>query len=291
MTVPEVSSLAACSADNRVVATLRRGGGGDALVVHDRAAATSRTIWTPADEGELGCGAAVSSIAISSDGRVLAFVTTVPALAAADGGLTLDPSADLHLYDVAARRRVRFGASGELDGLLASVPLIREVALSADGGRLGFIAERRRGAPGQAEAFVYDRIACDLVQASPAGIGRCTALRISGDGRSLFFAAGARGELHACDLLGGGSAPLALALGDGARPRAAAYSVSHDGRFVTLATADGARRLDRATGAVARCDARLADRRAALDRPRAAAPAARPSGCGARRGTRFAAFA
>ena len=66
MTVPQVSSLAACSADNRVIATLRRGGGGDALLVHDRAAATARTIWTPADEGELGCGAGVSSIARQS---------------------------------------------------------------------------------------------------------------------------------------------------------------------------------------------------------------------------------
>ena len=267
MMVPEARAAGVAGAGKLVAYARRSEANGSELVVYDRSLATGRVIWAAAAEGEPG--ASIDDIAISADGGLIAFV--VSAGESGDAGLTINPYADLHLYDAATGRRTRFGAAGELDSILGTVPLIREVALSEDGERIAFVAEKMRGFPGQADVFVHDRRAGLLAQVNPVSLSPCANLAISGDGDSVFFTDAANGRLHVHDLASARTRALPITI---PQAFAARYSVSDDGRFISFTAAafgeQGEIRLfDRRTGAVE--DPRSAASRAPTQRAYAAA--------------------
>ena len=220
---------------------------GSELVVYDRTRGAAEVVWSAADEDEPG--ASIEDVTLSADGRIVAFICAAGERGGA--GLTIHPYADLHLYDSLTRRRTRFGADGELDPILATMPLMREIALSSNGEVIAFLAEKLRGFPGQADVFAFDRRAGLLSQVNPVEISPCRNVVISGDGASVFFTDAAE-RLHVHDLASGRTRALPITI-----PQAsdAYYSVSADGRFVSFqSTGSGgageARLFDRRTGSV-----------------------------------------
>ncbi|WP_167737489.1 TolB family protein [Sphingomonas parva] len=276
MMVSQARAASVAGAGTPAVYARRRDDKGSELVMYDRNLRAGRVVWSAADEGE--AEATIEDIAVSADGRVIAFV--VAAGESGEGGLTINPYADLHLYDEVSGRCARFGAAGELDPILSTVPMIREVALSADGERIAFVAEKARGFPGQADVFVYDLRAGLLSQVNPAPLSPCRNVAISGDGGAVFFTDAATGRLHVHDLASATTRALPITVPQGS---AAHYSVSEDGRFISFTSAafgeQGEIRLfDRRSGAIE-------DEAGRAPRPLPRRPLAAPSWSSAARAT------
>jgi len=169
------------------------------VFVRDRAAGTTERVSLAAD-GRQGDGASFGAVAISADGRFVAFRSFATNLVPDDtNGVT-----DVFVRDRTAgtTERVSVGAAGEGDGM-SFWP-----ALSADGAVVAFVSAADNLVAGdgnrEIDVFVRDRGAgtTERVSLGPGGAQTTTASLgfpdLSADGRLVVFASGTR-ELVAAD--------------------------------------------------------------------------------------------
>ncbi|TFI56814.1 tandem-95 repeat protein, partial [Sphingomonas parva] len=255
---------AASSADGNIVAYTRDPyageGNGYELIVYNRA--TGEEIFVsraPEDSDNPYTGGVIGDIAVSGNGRIVAFISDVPETTGEDDdGLPTNDYQDLYFYDTVTGETTRFAAAGEFDAFGDALPRIVEVGLSNDGARVVFLAQHEYGFPNQADVFVFDRNSGEVRQVNAPELNPCMNVEISADGSHVFFKTVGSGPLYVHDVAANRTIELPITVaggGEGESLYGQSYSVSADGQFIAFTSIDEdwnqhVHVFDRQTGAI-----------------------------------------
>jgi Tol biopolymer transport system component len=190
-TADDISEVAVLSADGRWLAFLSQAtdlvtgpegtsGGQDRLLLYDRVSGTT-TLVSSTSHLDQDNGRGVQEVALSADGRYVAYVSDAPDLV--PGQRDVNDQADIFLYD---RTTGKTSLISHVSGSATTAADYRSqyVSISADGRFIAFqsLASNLLPNQGNAGVFLYDRVSGKI---TAAGVGGYPTM--SADGSSIAF--------------------------------------------------------------------------------------------------------